>query len=120
MSNSLMFDLSLLLSNDGKHGYAVRCETFEEAKQFVDFVKEYYPDEASNWDEGEYRFDDYGEDTAYTFHFRYDLWKIERLMYGDWHDCEYDGYIILDFEEILRIPDLEESDIAIDFLFAGV
>ena len=121
MSKITDLDLTLLVS-EAHCGYAVNCPTFDEAKQFVDHVREFYPEMSQNWDDGEYRFDSYESDTVYTFdmHLGGDSWSKRSLMYGDMRECIRDGYKILSFDDICARPDIEESDKSLSFLFGGV
>lgn len=109
-------DVEYLLNNPGS---AVRCETIDEAKRFISYMKEHYPDLCENWHTNEPRFrNDRG--VGYTFYWRdgNDDWRRSLLMYGSIRDLRMDDYTIIGFWE-LSTKELEESDQPIDIIFGG-
>lgn len=118
MSEAII-DVEYLLNNPGS---AVRCETIDEAKHFIAYMKEHYPDLCESWHTDETRFD-HGNDEGigYTFYWMdsNDNWLRDSLMYGSILSLRIDDYTIIDFWELMNTNELNESDKPIESLFGG-
>lgn len=107
-------DVEYLLNTPGS---AIFCSTKEEAKQFLSYMKEYYPDKCQQWEDGETRFSSGG--IGYTFYWmdRPDNWRLDNLMFGKISELLHGNYTVLNFYELVEAKDLEESEMSIDSLF---
>lgn len=111
-------DFTLLC--DKTEGYAVHCQTKEEAEEFVECCKTLFPHMTDNWGKSERcNFDVYKEETAYSFDKKTNgEWRKFKLRYGSANTMAGMGFKIIEFAEIYYPIDLEESDKSIDFLLS--
>lgn len=109
-----IIDVEYLLNTPGS---AVFCSTEEEAKQFLSYMKEHYPDKCEYWGNGETRFRTGG--IGYTFYWIAGTrdWRFDNLMFGNISELLNDNYTVLNFYELLESKDLEESEMSICSLF---
>lgn len=68
--------------------------------------------DANNWSS-------YKEETAFTFFDDIDDDEPSNMTYADAPWFQTDGYEIVEFEELRRMPDIDESDMSISFLVGG-
>lgn len=110
-------DFSPLLAPGIK--FAVRCETEEEARQFVVAVIEQFPDKDSYFHSNDVRWDDdnYGLDGGRAYFPDLNNVESEPFMHGDVRYAEEFGYTIIYFEDLIVKTQLEESDMPLDMLF---
>ena len=112
-------DFTLLC--DRTEGYAVLCTTEEEADLFVAWAHRLYPGRTANWKDGETRFADYGEETVYTFNQNNGngCWQNSNLLFGQFRKVQDLGYTIIQFSDIYKAEELNESDQPLSMLFGG-
>ena len=110
-------DLSSLLVPDIK--FAVRCETHEEAIQFVRAVSEQFPDKETyvspnntKWNE-----DNYGNHGGRAYFPDLNNVENEPFMHGDVEFANNYGYTLIYFRDLLVKTQIEESDMPLDMLF---
>lgn len=110
-------DLSPLLVPDIK--FAVRCETHEEAIQFVRAVSEQFPDKETyvsnnntKWNE-----DNYGNHGGRAYFPDLNNVENEPFMSGDVEFANNYGYTLIYFRDLLVKTQIEESDMSLDMLF---
>lgn len=110
-------DLSPLLVPDIK--FAVRCETHEEAIQFVRAVSEQFPDKETyispnntKWNE-----DNYGSHGGRAYFPDLNNVENEPFMHGDVKFANNHGYTLIYFRDLLVKTQIEESDMSLDMLF---
>lgn len=114
------FDLSALIA---PNGYAVHCETREQAEAFHAYLRENYPEKLEYWPDGETNWGIYREETAYALCYLDDEDDDDRpifdkcgLTYGTPKSYEEDRFQILKFEDILASSGMDEADQTIDEL----
>lgn len=112
-------DLSPLLAPDIK--FAVRCETHEEAIQFIKAVKEHFPNKDTHiypndtkWNE-----DNYGNHGGRAYFPDLNNAENEPFMHGDVEFANNYGYTLIYFRDLLVKTQIEESDIPLDMLFGA-
>lgn len=110
-------DLSPLLVPDIK--FAVRCETHEEAIQFVRAVSAHFPDKETyvfpnntKWNE-----DNYGNHGGRVYFPDLNNVENEPFMHGDMEFANNYGYTLIYFRDLLVETQIEESDMSLDMLF---
>lgn len=110
-------DLSPLLTPNIK--FAVRCETEEEAKQFIAAVIDQFPDKTTNLHPSRPRWDDdnygnYGGRAYFP-----DLNNAEKCKFvgGDVKFANDYGYTLIYFRDLLVQTQIDESDMSLDMLF---
>lgn len=113
----LDIDLSPPLVPDIK--FAVRCETHEEAIQFVRAVSEQFPDKKAyispnntKWNE-----DNYGNHGGRAYFPDLNNVENEPLLHGDVEFANNYGYTLIYFRDLLIKTQIEESDMSLDMLF---
>lgn len=94
---------------------AVQCRTEEQAMAFITSVAEQLPDQVNGFSEQRTYWDDYYEDTCYIL-YNNDLGCHCKLEYSDNDWFRTQGYTIVSFEELMFIPDIEESDQSVESL----
>ncbi len=112
-------DFSQLLVPDIK--FAVRCETEEEARQFVVTVIEQFPDKDSYFHSNDVRWDEdnYGLNGGRAYFPDLNNVENEPFMHGDVRYAEAYGYTIVYFKDLIVKTQLEESDMPLDMLFGA-
>lgn len=114
-------DLSQLLVPDIK--FAVRCETEEEAEQFVAAVSRCFPDKAkrinpynTRWD-----YDNNGEDGGRAYYPNLnDADGFDPMLIGSVDFAVRYGYILISFGSLSQTHQIEESDMPISVLFDSI
>lgn len=101
-------------------GCAVRVPTKYAAETVIANFMTQYPNEVryhmsnTNWD-------DYMSDTAYSlwsaFRDNYPM-RITSLGFSDVQWFKENGYTVIEFEELMVLPDLEEGDLPLEFLIS--
>ena len=98
-------------------GCAVRLPTEYDAETLIaNFIRQ-YPNERKYHLSDTY-WNNYHEDTAYSI---WDAWedeafRLSSLGYADAPWFKEHGYTIIEFEELAPMPDLEASDMPLEFL----
>lgn len=117
--SEVKIDVEFLLNTPGT---ALHCANEEEARQFLHYLKDNYPEWCEEWEENETRINScYGDGIGYTFYWQNDNgeWIKDILMFGDISAIRDDGYDVLELWELMSTKELEESDKPIDILFGG-
>lgn len=109
-------DLSYML----QEGFAVLCSDAEDAEILIRCMLERMPECMLDWNLEDIRWKD--EAKIYTLWARrYGGWgrgPSNHLMQGPYARHADDGYTIVPLKELIVIPDINESDIPIDFLLS--
>lgn len=109
------FDFTLLW--DTTEGYAVHCQSEEDANVFLHWVRKLFPQMCKMWPKDANHYGDHGKDTFYTFDVKIrDKWQKSRLMYGSMATVSRLGYKCIELEEIYKQEELIESDSSLDLL----
>ena len=110
-------DFTLLCDN--AQGYAVHCQTEEEAELFLEWAKRLYPGYCNSWEDTKY--DDHEENTIYTFDSDYGngKWFKGGLRYGSMQAAIDIGYTIIEFADIYKPAEIVEGDQPISLLIGG-
>lgn len=111
-------DFSPLLVPDVK--FAVRCETEEEARQFIAAVIDQFPEKktklhpsAPKWYD-----DNYGNHGGRAYFPDLNDAEGEDFMHGDVEFADNYGFTLVYFEDLLVKTQIEESDMSLDMLFS--
>lgn len=94
---------------------AVRCQTEEQAIAFIASVTEQFPGQNGGITTERTYWDDYYEDTCYILYDN-DAGCPIKMEYSDDDWFRDQGYKIIQFEEVLFVPDIEESDQSVESL----
>lgn len=109
-------DLSLVSEN---RKIAILCRNIDDAETLFHNIKEQFP-QRLYWSLEEtltvWRYN--GEKTGFTFFREYDD-EPETLSYCDEQWFREEGYELVEFSDLVQIPDLEEGDLPIEFLIGG-
>lgn len=110
-------DLSPLLVPDMK--FAVRCETAEEARQFIEAVQLEFPYKINSITPSRVRWNDDNEGMGGGRAYYPDLNDIERdpLMVGSVNFARSHNYKVINFVDLAIKTDIEESDMPLRELF---
>ena len=113
---ALEIDISRLLECPA---CAVHLRTEEEAIAIIRAAKEVCPERVKLWSIEESHWSDYKEETAFTFFNDIENDEPDNMTYADAPWFQTDGYEIVEFDELRRVPDIDESDMSINFLVGG-
>lgn len=98
---------------------AVHVSTEEEAIAIICAAQEICPERVIAWSAESNNWDIYREQTAFTFFDgSYDE-EPDNMTYADVPWFRENGYEIVEFSDLRRIPDIDESDMSINFLVGG-
>ena len=98
-------------------GCAVRLPTEYDAETVIaNFIRQ-YPNESGYHLSATY-WDNHQEDTAYSLwdNFDDDVMKLSTLGYADVPWFKEKGYKVIEFEDLAPMPELEASDMPLEFL----
>lgn len=98
---------------------AVHVSTEEEAIAIICAAQEICPERVSAWSAESNNWDRYREQTAFTFFYESYNEKPDNMTYADVPWLKENGYEIVEFSDLRRIPDIDESDMSINFLVGG-
>ena len=117
--NEAKIDIDFLLHTPGTSVY---CETEEEARQFIGYMKKHYPNWCESWSEDETLFNNRKDGICYTFYWNYDgEWRRDELMHDSISVARDMGYNVFHLcELIMDTKELTESDQPVDALFGVV
>lgn len=108
-------DFTLLC--DVTEGYAVHCETEDDANLFIAWARRLYPRMCTMWSYGVNNYGQNGKDTVYTFDSKINgRWEKKRLMFGSVRVTTSLGYKIIEFDDICKHTEINESDQPINYL----
>lgn len=110
-------DLSPLLVPDIR--FAVRCTTYEEARQFVTAVLAQFPGK-DTWlskDEIRWRNDNEGRHGGRAYFPDLNNVEGEPFVIGDVDFANDNGYTLIYFTELINQVQITESDMPLEFLF---
>lgn len=103
---------------DETDGYAVHCSSLFEAETFIELARELFPKMCEQWAPGETNYHHHESDTIYTFDSRMNgKWSKLKLMYGDVTSAVDMGYKVIEFADIYKEDDIDESEASMDVLF---
>ena len=98
---------------------AVHVSTEEEAIAIIRAAQAICPERVRAWSAESNNWNDYREQTAFTFFNEdYDT-EPDNMTYADVPWFRENGYEIVEFEDLRRLPDIDESDMSINFLVGG-
>lgn len=107
--------------------FAVRCESEEEATEFVDAMIDQFPEKCEFWDKGEPMWwdDNYGEEGGRAYFPNVNdadidgfTGEIERFTQGSVRYAEDHDFVMVQFSSLIVEEDLiEDSDMSIEELF---
>lgn len=98
---------------------AVQVRTEEEAIAIIRAAKNLCPERVVAWDVESNNWESYREETAFTFFDYAGHYEPDNMTYADVPWFRESGYEIVAFDELYRVPDIDESDISINFLVGG-
>ena len=98
---------------------AVHVSTEEEAIAIICAAQEICPERVRAWSAESNNWDRYREQTAFTFFDESYDEEPDNLAYADVPWFRENGYEIVEFSDLRRIPDIDESDMSINFLVGG-
>lgn len=103
---------------DETDGYAVHCSSQFEAETFIEWARELFPKMCEQWAPGETNYHHHEGNTIYTFDARMNgKWSKLKLMYGDVTSAADMGYKVIEFADIHKEDDIDESEASLDVLF---
>ncbi len=113
---ALEIDISRLLECPA---CAVQVRTEEEAIAIIRAAKNLCPERVRAWDVDSNNWGSYREETAFTFFDDADYCEPDNMTYADVPWFRDSCYEIVSFDELRRVPDIDESDMSINFLVGG-
>lgn len=105
-------DFSPLLQEGER--FAVYCKTEDDAKHFLQCLRQAYPRKCRTWDEGDTRWGSYAK---MCYRPNLNLPDEYTLKYCSYEHYEDEGFVIIPYEDLL-IVDIEESEQQIDLLLS--
>ena len=100
---------------DVKCGSGSFMKTEDDAKHFLQCLRQAYPRKCRTWGEGDTHWDSYAK---MCYRPNLNLPDEYTLKYCSLEHYEDDGFTIIPYEDLIARPDIEESESSFDFLLS--